>query len=329
MSVTITKGTRSVASASDVYACYRCSCCANPVIARLTVESIQSGSTSKVFGVSESELQQQAQTEKEKLYAGLTAFLAEPKEDTFPQGGVAGLDEPCPFCGSLEPWQSAETLWKASASGPIEIRQSLKDGYGWAQKVLRARKEAAEKAQSDPAVQQQNRQRLQEIEEELAACDREKTSGQAAKEAASLAEKAAGLKKELDAMGLFSKGKKQVKEELDQCEQALAGAQDKQKGVSQQMDIQAARLKREQAELTLLDKAYEDRAVYREGARHLALRLCEEQEQPEAPVSLQELPKVQRYAVSQYETKNREQLEQNIAQLNETLQLARGQKEEA
>ena len=327
MSYINTRGTRSVRSSSDIFACYCCSGCLNPVIAHLTVGSVQSGSTSKLFGTSAEELQQQAATEKEKRYEGLKAFLAEPKADTFPEEGVEGLDAPCPFCGSLEPWQSAETLWKASASGPIEIRQSLKDGYGWAQKVLRARKEAAEKAQSDPAVQQQNRQRLQEIEEELAACDREKTSGQAAKEAASLAEKAAGLKKELDAMGLFSKGKKQVKEELDQCEQALAGAQDKQKGVSQQMDIQAARLKREQAELTLLDKAYEDRAVYREGARHLALRLCEEQEQPEAPVSLRPLPEIGRYSVSEFEKENRESLAQTVNLLNEAIRAAGIQEE--
>ena len=327
MSVTITKGTRSVASASDVYACYRCSCCANPVIARLTVESIQSGSTSKVFGVSESELQQQAQTEKEKLYAGLTAFLAEPKEDTFPRGGVAGLDEPCPFCGSLEPWQSAETLWKASASGPIEIRQSLKDGYGWAQKVLRARKEAAEKAQSDPAVQQQNRQRLQEIEEELAACDREKTSGQAAKEAASLAEKAAGLKKELDAMGLFSKGKKEVRAELEQCQQVLAAAQDKQKTVSQQMDILSAKLNREKKELGLLDKPYRDRAMYSEGKRRFALRLCEGEEQPETAVSLRPLPEIGRYSVSEFEKENRESLAQTVNLLNEAIRAAGIQEE--
>lgn len=327
MSVTITKGTRSVASASDVYACYRCSCCANPVIARLTVESTQSGSTSKVFGISESELQQQAQTEKEKLYAGLTAFLAEPKEDTFPQGGVAGLDEPCPFCGSLEPWQSAETLWKASASGPIEIRQSLKDGYGWAQKVLRARKEAAEKAQSDPAVQQQNRQRLQEIEEELAACDREKTSGQAAKEAASLAEKAAGLKKELDAMGLFSKGKKEVRAELEQCQQVLAAAQDKQKTVSQQMDILSAKLNREKKELGLLDKPYRDRAMYSEGKRRFALRLCEGEEQPETAVSLRPLPEIGRYSVSEFEKENRESLAQTVNLLNEAIRAAGIQEE--
>ena len=327
MSVTITKGTRSVASASDVYACYRCSCCVNPVIARLTVESTQSGSTSKVFGVSESELQQQAQTEKEKLYAGLTAFLAEPKEDTFPRGGVAGLDEPCPFCGSLEPWQSAETLWKASASGPIEIRQSLKDGYGWAQKVLRARKEAAEKAQSDPAVQQQNRQRLQEIEEELAACDREKTSGQAAKEAASLAEKAAGLKKELDGMGLFGKGKKEVRAELEQCQQVLAAAQDKQKTVSQQMDILSAKLNREKKELGLLDKPYRDRAMYSEGKRRFALRLCEGEEQPETAVSLRPLPEIGRYSVSEFEKENRESLAQTVNLLNEAIRAAGIQEE--
>ena len=67
MSVTVSKSIRSVASVSDIYACYCCSCCTNPVIARLTVESVQSGSTSKIFGVSESELQQQALAEKEKM----------------------------------------------------------------------------------------------------------------------------------------------------------------------------------------------------------------------------------------------------------------------
>ncbi len=327
MSVTITKGTRSVASASDVYACYRCSCCANPVIARLTVESTQSGSTSKVFGVSESELQQQAQTEKEKLYAGLTAFLAEPKEDTFPRGGVAGLDEPCPFCGSQEPWQRMDTLWLSEAVGPIETRQSLKDGYGWAQKVLRARKEAAEKAKSDPAVQQQNRQRLQEIEEELAACDREKTSGQAAKELAAQAEKEAALRRELDGMGLFSKGKKEVRAELEQCQQVLAAAQDKQKTVSQQMDILSAKLNREKKELGLLDKPYRDRAMYSEGKRRFALRLCEGEEQPETAVSLRPLPEIGRYSVSEFEKENRESLAQTVNLLNEAIRAAGIQEE--
>ena len=125
------------------------------------------------------------------------------------------------------------------------------------------------------------------------------------------------------------KGKKQVKEELDQCKQILHRAQVKQNSVSEQMDMQVARLKREQAELSLLDKVFQDRAVYSEGPRHLALRLCEVREQPEVSVSLRELPTVQRYTVSKYEIRNREQLEQTITQLNETLRLAREQKEEA
>ena len=329
MSVTVSKSIRSVASVSDIYACYCCSCCTNPVIARLTVESVQSGSTSKIFGVSESELQQQALAEKEKMQKRLMTFLAVPKEETFPREGVAGLDEPCPFCGSLEPWQSAQTIWKASASSPIEIRRTLKDGYAWAQTILRDRKQAAEKVQNDPHIKQQNRQRFQQIEEELSVCNREKTSGQAAKEVAMLTEKVAALQKELDAMGVFSKGKKQVKEELDQCKQILHRAQVKQNSVSEQMDMQVARLKREQAELSLLDKVFQDRAVYSEGPRHLALRLCEVREQPEVSVSLRELPTVQRYTVSKYEIRNREQLEQTITQLNETLRLAREQKEEA
>lgn len=327
MSYINTRGTRSVRSSSDIFACYCCSGCLNPVIAHLTVGSVQSGSTSKLFGTSAEELQQQAATEKEKRYEGLKAFLAEPKAETFPEEGVEGLDAPCPFCGSQEPWQRMDTLWLAEAVGPIETRNTLTEGYAWAQQVLRERKLAADNAQRDLALQQQDRQRLSEIEAGLSACAWEKTSGVAAKELAAQAEKEAALRRELDGMGLFSKGKKEVRAELEQCQKVLAAAQDKQKTVSQQMDILSAKLNREKKELGLLDKPYRDRAMYSEGKRRFALRLCEGEEQPETAVSLRPLPEIGRYSVSEFEKENRESLAQTVNLLNEAIRAAGIQEE--
>ena len=322
MSYTTTSSTRSIKCSDELFACYRCSGCMNPVIAHLTVASVQSGSTSKIFGVSTEELQQQAVAEKERWYAGLKAFLAEPKAETFPQKGVEGLDEPCPVCGSREPWQRMETLWLAESVGSVETRNTLKEGYAWAQQVLRERKQAADNAQNDRALMQRKRQRLDQIEAELSACAREKAYGAAAKELAALKEKEASLHQELKGMSMFSKERKQTIAELTACEADRAAAESRCEGVGRQMDVEAAKLNRERIDLELLDKCFQDRAMYSEGERRFALRLCEEEEQPETAVSLRPLPEISRHSVSEFEKENREKLAQAVNLLNEALRAA-------
>ena len=207
MSYMTTSRSQSVNSSQTIYAGYLCSYCANPVITRLTSRVIQSGNTG-LLGTTTDNLSDQVSAGQSKQTSMLLEYLASPKTGNYPEGKIEGMDSPCPVCGNMEPWQRKDLLWKIEASGPVMVFLTLQDGYAWAQRILRARKNAVETAMTDDAVMQSGLKRLHEIDDELRSYEAEKSSGEAAKEFASLRAKEAALNERLDSMSAFSREKK-------------------------------------------------------------------------------------------------------------------------
>ena len=326
MSYMTTSQSRSISSSRSFYACYCCSRCANPIVTRLTSRMTKSGRTG-FFGVTAEELNAQASAEEAVLTGRLLEYLSSPKAESYPEGMIDGLDSPCPVCGNVEAWQTKELLWKVGASGPIQVFNALQASYAWAQRILRARKDAAELAAADPAAMERGQERLREIGEELRACEEEKASGAEARELASLRARETALNEQFKSMSAFNKDKKQVKEELDRCRGAIAEAEGRYQAAVAREDAKAAGLTAEQAGLSLYGKALTDRALLHENKFSLALSLATGGEEKEKTVSLAALPETGRHTVSAYVKEEREMLLQAVKPLNDALLAAQGKEE--
>lgn len=302
-----------------VYACYCCSRCANPVVTRLNIQTTESDRISKYLGSTESELNEQVSEKHAQRMEKALAYLMSPHADLYPEDPIEGMDSPCPVCNNLEPWQTKEQLWKIEASGPIQLFPSLLSGYAWAQEVLRKREAAAGQAAIDPAVMRRGQERLLAIGEELRACEAEKNSGAAARELASLREKETALNTQLKSLSVFSKDKKLVDADLEQCRAALTESQERYHAVVACEDAKVAKLVVEQAELSLYDKALTDRAILHENKYSIALSLAASDTGAKTSVSLAALPKTGKHSATVYAGENRGQLLQMVAPLNEAL----------
>lgn len=315
----------SVSRSNSFYACYCCSHCANPVVARLTINSSQNGRIG-FFGTTLEELQTQVSTEHAENTDKLLAYLASPRPETFPEEKVEGMDSPCPICGNVEPWQTKELLWKLVDAGTVLVMPDLHAGYAWAQQVLRERRSAALNA--DTAALQRAEDRLRAIGEELSACEQEKSSGAAAQELASIRAKEGALNDQFKSLSAFSKEKKQAKDELDRCRAALDEAQTRYNTAVAREDAKIAALTVEQAPLLLFGKPLPERATLHENKYSLALAIAATGEDAGRSVSLAPLPQTGKHSVSDFETKNRELLLQTIQPLNDLLLKGEGKETE-
>lgn len=325
----ISQRTGTASSSYTVYVGYCCSKCANPVISRLTVQSEQTDSMNRLFGVTENELNAQATAECAKLSQRLLQFLGDPKTTAAPpRDKIKGLNSPCPICGNLEPWQDQEMLWKIDAAEQIHIFHRFEDGYSWAQEMLRNRKQASEEALSDPAILQQAQNRGKEIEKQIANIHSEKESGIAAREVSLLSAQSAELEQKLQAASMFSKEKKSLKEELEQCQKSLAAAKAEYQNVSRQLDVQATKLKLEQTFSSFLGKPFLNQALLYENETSIALSLDDGgAHDPVRTLSLSPVPKLVRYCVSSYAKTDLEQLKKAVDNLNASLSPSLNQKE--
>ena len=286
---------------SAIYACYCCSNCYNPIIARITCSATQDVSNISLpfwmLEATDSEMTDAANAKAESV----RAYLAAPKAENFPGESeerrktlsVHGLDTPCPICEHVEPWQTVARLPILPMAEPIQVFDYLDEGFAWIQSMLNGRKN-----ELDAAAKQMSPETLRvkrgEAERRLEQIRRETEAEKGTQELLALQEKAAQLKDRFNKISSFGKEKKAAKEELDACLRAIEEKTRLAAETELFSELKAAKPKKELCCLVWMTQRYQRKAVLTEMGSSMAFELLQEgREVPEDRIySLQPLPEV-------------------------------------
>ena len=297
----------------EVFAFYLCSSCRNPIVAHI---QISSSSSAKKTAASDSAERMNGVWER------VLGYLQNPTPETYPWNILgyefSGHNEPCPVCGTQEPWQNYTLLKSKAPMQPIKLFPSLRTAYTQAMAILLRRKEEARKNLSDPARYQMQRSRLDHCARTLQGLQNEKENGAAASQVAQLKAKQSRLEAQMKGLGLFSKERKALQGELTACAAALEKADDAYEAECSRLNAAFEEETARQKDELLLMRNYADSGVMLRSGNVIALVLPDRDREvpPESAVSMRYLPELTSLKCSRFA--------RNVARLSAEIAAADG-----
>ncbi|MCR5795886.1 MAG: hypothetical protein K6G61_11140 [Solobacterium sp.] len=296
-------------SEKEFTALYQCSHCLNPVIRRFALSV-----TMPTTLLHAKRVQQEVEKEFAKWETKLQEHMNDSQEDIFTIGKpymamtrkLTGLSTPCPVCGSKEPWQESETIWKKQAAFPVQFCTDLCEGFESAKSLLRKRVVEAERVQADSqkysaAVLQYDRSAavLQSLKNEL-------DNSQVIMRYRKLRQETEDAEARIKQLGAFSSEKRQLQKTVNANQIELKNSEAEYMAEFSRIELEAMEAEKKYTEAGYLLKKYAGQAVMKENDEAIALALCEENCRQEAGelVSLSLLPKCGRTVRSPFEKNN-------------------------
>lgn len=319
MGYTITTREKTLTSSANIYILYQCSHCLNQIIKTFSISSQASGAAGLLINSDSEKLQNKAEADLQERIKKLLDYLEAPTEEKLSalKLGKKVIMGSCPFCGGKEPWQKEEQLKGGDQTSQVKIHHNLFAAFEEARLALRERRQDVLEIQADEQREAAARDVYEQLNLKLQSLENEIENGETAAKLKKLQNNETILEKKISELGMFSKEKKALKEQLQECVKAIPDATKAFEEEKKRLDDEIANLQPALTKASIPVKKYMEKAILIENATTVGLALCEEGHQPEGSglISLRSLSNIGDFVISDFEPTDSEQVQSMIQEL--------------